>query len=160
MSEQVPVDRPSAIPWPPMILLGMLLAGFALGAAAPLPWPAGDLREFLFSTGLLMAAAAFGIDIWAARTFRSHNTSILPHRGATALITDGPYAYSRNPIYAGNLLLIVGVGLLVGQAWHLLLAPIAAVLFQRLAIEPEESHLEAKFGEAWQAYAAEVRRWV
>jgi protein-S-isoprenylcysteine O-methyltransferase Ste14 len=93
MSEQVPVDRPSAFPWPPAILVGALLGGFALGAVAPLPWLAGDLRDLLFSTGLLMAAAAFGIDIWAAQTFKRHGTSILPPRRAPAVITEGPSAY-------------------------------------------------------------------
>jgi protein-S-isoprenylcysteine O-methyltransferase Ste14 len=160
MSDKAPIDRPSTVPWPPIILVGTFLAGFLLGALVPLPWVTGDLRDLFFSTGLLMVAAAFGIDIWAAQTFRRHGTTILPHRSATVLITDGPYAYSRNPIYVGNLLLIAGVGLLVGQLWHLLLVPAAALLFQKLAIEPEEQHLEAKFSAAWQAYAAEVRRWI
>mgnify|MGYP000231577150 CR=1 FL=1 len=79
---------------------------------------------------------------------------------ATALITDGPFARSRNPIYTGNTMLLTGVGLLTGIAWFILAALIAAFATQKLAIEREERHLATRFGKAWDDYAARTPRWL
>ena len=100
------------------------------------------------------------LDVWAFRTLRRHRTTILPHAGASALVTEGPFGLSRNPIYVGNLLLIVGVGLAAGRPWFVLLSPALALALRELAIVREERHLAARFGAAWRAYAARVRRWV
>ena len=79
---------------------------------------------------------------------------------ATALITDGPFAKSRNPIYTGNTLLVTGAGLLFGLMWLVAAGLIAAFVTQKLAIEREERHLEGRFGVAWKAYAARTPRWL
>lgn len=153
-------DKPNRVPWPPLVLAGTIALGFLLGRLLPLPWPDGAAAPLLTWLGALLLAAGFALDLWAAATFRRARTTILPHRGATALLIGGPFAYSRNPIYLGNLLLISGAGLIFGELWHLLLVPAAAVLLQVLAIRREEAHLAAKFGAAWHAYAARTRRWL
>ena len=89
---------------------------------------------------------AIALDVTAALAFRRHRTTILPHRGATALVTDGPFAKSRNPIYVANTLLVSGAGLLFGVGWLVLAGLAGAVLTQKLAIEREERHLAARFG--------------
>ncbi|MYZ49510.1 methyltransferase family protein [Propylenella binzhouense] len=153
-------ESPNRVPWPPIVLFGALGLGFALGAVVPLPWLEGRARDIAFGAGLLMVTAALVIDMRVTRIFRRHGTTLLPHRGADALATDGPFAWSRNPIYLGNLVLIAGVGLAAGELWHLVLVPVAALLLERLAIVREEAHLEAKFGQAWRDYARRVRRWI
>lgn len=153
-------DRPNRIPWPPLILAGAIGLGFLLGWLLPLPWPTGGAAAALRWLGAALLAAGFALDLSAAAEFRRRRTTILPHRGATALLTGGPFAYSRNPIYVGNLLLISGAGLVFGELWHLVLVPPAAILLQTLAIRREEAHLAAKFGAAWEAYAARTRRWL
>ena len=86
--------------------------------------------------------------------------NILPHRAATALVTEGPFRLSRNPIYVGNTVVLAGLGLAVGNLWFLPAAAVAALLTQRLAIVREEAHLAALFGDEWTSYAARTRRWL
>ena len=114
----------------------------------------------LAAIGLCLACAAVALDVTAALAFRRHRTTILPHRGATALITEGPFGWSRNPIYVANTLLVTGMGLLFGSAWLVIAAFVAAFLTQKLAIEREEGHLAARFGQAWTEYAARTPRWL
>jgi protein-S-isoprenylcysteine O-methyltransferase Ste14 len=93
-------------------------------------------------------------------TFRKHKTTIMPNQAATNLITTGPFAWSRNPIYLANTALVLGAGLYFENLWLVGLAFVAALITQKLAIEREEKHLAAKFGAAWEGYAARVRIWV
>ena len=153
-------ERPNTIPWPPLIYGGAALVALGLQWVMPLPWPGGAARIVLAAIGLCLACAAIALDVTAALAFRRHRTTILPHRGATALITEGPFAKSRNPIYVANTLLVAGAGLLFGVAWLLLAALAGALLTQKLAIEREERHLSARFGADWQAYAARTPRWL
>ena len=92
--------------------------------------------------------------------FRRHHTTVLPHRGATRLITDGPFRFSRNPIYVGNTLLVAGAGLVFGVAWLIPAALAGALATQKLAIEREEEHLARRFGADWAGYAARTPRWL
>lgn len=153
-------DRPNRIPWPPLIYLAAAAAGIALGQALPLPWPGLPLRMIFTVLGIAMCAFAVVLDLNTFRAFRSHNTTVLPHRAASRLITTGPFARSRNPIYLSNTVLLAGIGLAFAKPWLVVLAPVAALLTQKLAIEREERHLAAKFGDEWHAYAARVRRWL
>ncbi len=151
---------PNTLPWPPILFAGLALLALGLHWAMPLPWPAGAGRVVLAGAGLCLACAAVALDVTAALAFRRHRTTILPHRGATALITDGPFAKSRNPIYVANTMLVAGAGLLFGVAWLLLAALCAAFLTRKLAIEREERHLAARFGKAGDDYAARTPRWL
>ena len=155
-----PEDRPNRIPWPPRFYGGLALAARGLHWAAPLPWPGGALRVGLAAAGLCLACAALALDGTAALAFRRRRTTILPHRGASALVTDGPFAKSRNPIYLANTLLVSGLGLLFGIAWLMLAGLAGAGLTQKLAIEREERHLRARFGRDWEDYAARTPRWL
>lgn len=150
-------DRPNRVPWPPILLASAVGGGLLLHAVAPLSLPASPLMR---GAGLALVVAALAVDVWAAMVFRRARTTILPHRGTEALVTDGPFALSRNPIYAGNVALVAGVGLGAGSWWPIILAPLMAVAVDRLAIRREEAHLAARFGPAWQAYAGRVRRWL
>ncbi|WP_373504303.1 isoprenylcysteine carboxylmethyltransferase family protein [Aestuariivirga sp.] len=153
-------ERPNTIPWPPLIYLGFAGAGVILHQLLPLGWPEGLLRMVLAAIGLCLVCGGLALELVTALTFRRHRTTILPHRGATALITDGPFARSRNPIYVGNTLLVLGAGLLMGAAWLIPAAFAAAFTTQKLAIEREERHLSARFGKAWDDYAARTPRWL
>jgi protein-S-isoprenylcysteine O-methyltransferase Ste14 len=152
---------PNTIPWPPVIYLVAAASAVILHQAMPLPWlPDGALRIIAAGAGLCLICAAIALDITAMLAFRRHRTTILPHRSATALITEGPFARSRNPIYLGNTMLVFGAGLLLGIAWLLPAAFIAAAVVQKLAIAREERHLAGSFGRAWTEYAARTPRWL
>jgi protein-S-isoprenylcysteine O-methyltransferase Ste14 len=86
--------------------------------------------------------------------------NILPHRAATALVTHGPFAFSRNPIYLGNTILLLGAGLAFAMAWFVPIALLAAALTAHFAIAREEAHLNARFGRDWRNYALQVNRWL
>ncbi|WP_244514539.1 methyltransferase family protein [Afifella marina] len=149
---------PSSIPWPPIIVAGSVLVGLLLAYIAPLPWP--DADGALRGLGGLIVLAALGIDLWGYRTFRPHQTTLRPDRAASALVTAGPFRYSRNPFYVGNVMLVVGLGLAFANWWLVLLGPVALVLMDRLAARPEEKHLEDAFGAEYLAYKARVGRWL
>ncbi|MDP3898022.1 MAG: isoprenylcysteine carboxylmethyltransferase family protein, partial [Mesorhizobium sp.] len=98
--------------------------------------------------------------LYAMRTLARHRTTVMPHRGADHLVSEGPYAFTRNPIYLGNTMLMIGVGLASGILWFLLFAILAAMATQKLAIEREERHLELRFGKRYRDYRKKVRRWI
>lgn len=152
--------RPNTVPWPPIIFLAVLLAALGLGAIWPLGLAPLASAGWLRITGIGFAAIGIVLDVSAMLAMRRARTNILPHRGADQLVTGGVFALTRNPIYLGNTLLLVGVGLVLSSAWMLAAALVAAVLVDRLAIRREERHLAARFGPAFVDYAARVPRWI
>jgi protein-S-isoprenylcysteine O-methyltransferase Ste14 len=150
-------QRPNRIPWPPILLLAALIVASVGGRLLGVTFHQSSL---LTGLGWALVLAAGLIMAWAALTFQKHKTTILPHAGAEALITSGPFAYSRNPIYAAEALLLFGLGLAFASAWYLAVIPPFMVAVTHFAIQREEAHLEARFGDAWRTYAARVRRWV
>jgi protein-S-isoprenylcysteine O-methyltransferase Ste14 len=154
------IDRPNTIPWPPLLYLGCAALAIFAHWISPLPWPGEPARMVLLVIGLGLAAAAIAIELATALTFRKHKTTILPHRAATHLITSGPFAWSRNPIYLANTLLLIAAGLVFGVLWLLPAAALAATLTHHLAIKREETHLAAKFGAEWEKYVRSVSRWL
>lgn len=151
------VPPPNRIPWPPLILVGCVAAAVALAILHPLePFPPAVSLPF----GILCFALGVGLDFMAMRAMRRRAANILPHRSATALVTEFPFSISRNPIYLGNSLLLAGAGFLFANPWLLVMAGVAALLVTELAIKREEAHLEALFGDNWRRYAAEVPRWL
>ncbi|WP_238122335.1 MULTISPECIES: methyltransferase family protein [unclassified Xanthobacter] len=152
--------RPNRLPWPPLIYGAALVAGLGLQAFVPVGWPAAVIGWPLRGTGVLVAAAGLGFDFWALHTLRRAHTNILPHRAADHLVTHGPFALTRNPIYLGNTLLVLGIGLVLSNAWLMGAALVAAFATDRLAARREEWHLAAKFGPAFTSYAARVPRWI
>ena len=153
-------DRPNTIPWPPLLFTAAVVIALGLQRLYPLPWPGGAIAAVLAMAGLFLAAAGLALDLATMLVFRRHRTTFLPHRGATRLITDGPFRYSRNPIYLGNTLLVAGAGLGLGIAWLIPAALAGAYATHRLAIRREEEHLALRFGKDWADYAARTPRWL
>lgn len=157
MSDQA---RPNTFPWPPLVYFAAAAIAVLLDAFYPLPWITRPMSDILFAAGLLIALAALGIAWSAVSTMRKAKTAIAAHRGAEHLVTAGAFSFTRNPIYFSATLLILAVGLIAGNVWFLLLAVVAAFTTQKLAIEREEKHLEARFGKKYRDYAKRVRRWI
>lgn len=153
-------DRPNRWPWPPMIYGAAILLATALGIAAPLPWFGSPLRDILFAVGALTMVAAIALDLYAMATLNAGHTTIWPNRRSDHLVSGGPFRFTRNPIYVGNTMLMIGAGLAFGILWFIGLAFVAAWATQKLAIEREEAHLEARFGKHYRDYRKKVRRWV
>jgi protein-S-isoprenylcysteine O-methyltransferase Ste14 len=150
-------DHARVIAPPPLIVAGAILLGMGLRLRWPMVlWPCGHAgvpATVCFAAALTLAGAAVG-SIWRART------TVLPHRTTTALVTSGPFRFSRNPIYLAMGLLMAGVALAVNSLALLLMIPPWAVVMQYGVIAREERYLAGKFGEEYRAYCGCVRRWL
>lgn len=153
-------DRSSSIPWPPIVYLAAVAGAIVMGRVYPLPWLPSPLSELAFAAGVVIIVGAVAIEATAFRALNRGNTTILPTRRSDHLVTGGPFSFTRNPIYLGNTMLVVGAGLVFGLLWFLLAAFAAAFAVSKLAIKREEKHLEHRFGKAFRDYAKKVRRWV
>jgi protein-S-isoprenylcysteine O-methyltransferase Ste14 len=76
------------------------------------------------------------------------------------IVQEGPYRFSRNPLYLSLLLLLFGISVLIVSLWLLFTLPILYILFLFKAVKPEENYLSQKFGEEYLAYSSKVRRWI
>lgn len=102
---------------PPVRLLGALGLVWAQVALLPqISGPGPVLRGF----AVLLGAGGIGLALWAALAFRTHATSVVPHRVPRALITAGPFAFSRIPIYLGDVMLLLAAVLWWGRGRHCL----------------------------------------
>lgn len=152
--------RPNRLPWPPLVYLAVVVAALWLQEAAPLDVP-GALRAVpARAAGWGLLAAGLGLDLWAMVTLWRARTNILPHRAAGRLVTGGPFALTRNPIYLGNTLALLGLALALANPWLAGGAFLAFVLVDRLAARREEIHLAQRFGAEFAAYARRVPRWL
>lgn len=138
---------------PPLWLA--LFAGLAaLWARAAPTSPVGDA---LLWPGRALIAAGLALAVWAAVEFRRARTPIEPRHTPTALITAGPFRWTRNPIYRGLVLILAGWTLTEGELAALVLTPLfARVLWTRFVL-PEEEEARRAFGAAYAAWAERTR---
>ena len=87
-------------------------------------------------------------------------TNIRPDLPTTALVTEGPFRFTRNPLYLGLTLMYAGIALLIPGTWPLLLLVPVLLVMRWGVIAREERYLERKFGEPYRAYLGRVRRWL
>jgi protein-S-isoprenylcysteine O-methyltransferase Ste14 len=158
-SDQNLAERPAQIPWPPLLLLGVIAAAILLGYVSPLAWP-GLNDAPAHAIGLGLGAAGIVLLVYAILTLRRHGTTVRPDQGASALVTDGPYRRFRNPIYLADCLILLGIAEVTQNVWFVVASLLFALLVTWLAILPEERHLERRFGDAYLAYKASSRRWI
>jgi protein-S-isoprenylcysteine O-methyltransferase Ste14 len=144
---------------PPLIYLIVLIAGFA---AEPL----AGLRTFgigrwpLIGAGMVLVAAGVAVASAAIALFGRVGTERKPWRTTTAIVTDGPYRFTRNPTYVGLTLIYAGLALAFDGPVALILLPVVVVIIRVYVIAREERYLAAKFGEAYLDYKRRVRRWL
>ncbi len=152
-------DRPSAFPWPPVLWFGAMAAAWLMQRLWPLTWPGtDDLAARIVGWGLGLGGLA--LFVWAFVSLRAAGTTILPDKGADALVTSGAFRRFRNPIYLAHVMILLGLAELTKNPWFVAAAFLHAILVTALAIVPEERHLEAKFKDAYLDYKARSRRWI
>jgi protein-S-isoprenylcysteine O-methyltransferase Ste14 len=149
-------DKAGVVAPPPLIYLGMLIVGQILQSNFPLPFLPRSLRRWL--GGLLIGAGAATITS-AIRTMRNAGTNLSPEQPTTALVTKGPYQFTRNPIYLSMTLIYTGFSILTGAIWSILLLPVVMFIINRGVIDREERYLEQKFGDQYRSYKKHVQRW-
>ena len=150
-------DKPNVKLPPPLIYGSAFAIGFALDWL--LPWSAftGPLRWWLAGAAGLPAV---GIALWALLTFRRADTAIEPWEPARHLVTHGPYAYTRNPMYVSLTLLTAAIAIALDLPWALLMVPVAVLVTDQHVIAREEIHLRHMFGSAYRDYCTRTRRWL
>ena len=142
---------------PPLLLLAVVAAAWCIDSLQPLPIRDG---EHSWLGGAIVIGAALTVALVALLQFFSAKTHVEPWQPTTAIIQNGIYRYSRNPIYLAFCVSAVGMGLLLNSWWIVASAAPLLLLLQSLVIKREETYLELKFGDHYLDYKRRVRRWI
>ncbi|WP_439437814.1 methyltransferase family protein [Salinivibrio costicola] len=152
---RVPVWRYLFPPLPPVAMLAAIGGGLALTYYFPfdikLGSPSWAIAPFVVALGLLLAAK------WA---FHRHHTTVDPLQAPSALVTTGIYAYSRNPMYLAMILIIVAAGFYFNALWCWGMIPAFMAYLSATFIPAEEYRLLSQWPDEFEAYKAQVRRWI
>jgi protein-S-isoprenylcysteine O-methyltransferase Ste14 len=149
-------ERPIPKIIPPVYFIGALAVMLLLHRLIPGPRWVGFPWRYV-GLGLIVAAAWAGIG--GTRLFAKHGTTIRPFEEPSVLMVEGPYRYSRNPLYLSLLLTLAGIAFLLGSVTPFLVLPLFAWAVGNRFIRKEETLLERRFGEEYLAYKGRVRRW-
>lgn len=144
---------------PPFLYAAAVLGGYVLNLWMPLPIVSGGSGA-LEILALVVCVAGLALVAAAMQRFRHYGTSPVPIQPTTAIAKDGPYRFTRNPMYLGLLILSCGLALAMNAIWTLLLLAPAVVGMNVLVITREERYLERKFGAEYVEYKQRVRRWL
>ena len=152
-----PSDHPNVVVFPPLLYTGTLVVSLLLHWFKPWyfthRWPVR-----IVGIALIVGAAAVGI--WGEKTLKRGGTNVNPMQPTLAIVSDGPYRFTRNPLYLALVGLYLGITLAVGTAWPLVfLIPVLLVTHYGI-IKREEQYLAGKFGEPYLEYMKQVRRWI
>lgn len=153
-------DTAGVIAPPPLLALAVIVLGLALD------WllPAYVLALLLplaarIAIGLILVAAGLALVFPARSAFMSAGTEVKPWRPSTALVTDGIFAWLRNPMYVGGTLFLTGLSILLASDWMLVMTIVFVPIIHFGVVKREERYLEAKFGNVYRAYKAQVPRY-
>jgi protein-S-isoprenylcysteine O-methyltransferase Ste14 len=143
--------------YPPLMVLAGILSQLLIGYVAPVQPILNETWQYI-GVGLMLFG--FAIILLVARGFRKNETTIIPDGQPSTLMENGIFAYSRNPIYFGMTIFLLGSALAVGHIWALVIVPVFVLLVQQIWIVKEEETLEAEFGQIYRNYKMRVRRWL
>ena len=147
-------DTPEVGMLPPMRLALFLVAGITLDWVIPI-----NLGHGWGWLGLALVIGSLAYGKWAIETFKKAGTNVPPNKPAIMLGTDGPFEYSRNPMYMSMVVMYFGVAMLADAPVMLLLSFALWAVLDRQVIVKEEEYMEAKFGEDYVLYKQKVSRW-
>jgi protein-S-isoprenylcysteine O-methyltransferase Ste14 len=157
-------DETSATPHmlvpPPLLYGAALVLGLIVQKRRPAPLMPRILSPLRRLAGGALLAGGIATGVWGVRAMQQAGQSPDPEKPTTALVMDGPFRYSRNPLYLTMTATYLGITLLRNNLWGALLLPGLLPLIQRGAIEREEEYLRQRFGEDYRAYAERVPRWL
>ncbi|MEO9137004.1 MAG: isoprenylcysteine carboxylmethyltransferase family protein [Casimicrobiaceae bacterium] len=142
---------------PPVYFLAAIVVMVALDFVLPMVrWHWSPARM----AGVVLIVAGLASAIAGARRFRLHGTAVKPFAESSALVVDGPYRFTRNPMYLGLSIILLGIGLVLESLTPFLVIPVFVWLITTRFIALEEPMLEQRFGSAYVEYRARVRRWL
>lgn len=141
---------------PPLIFLAILIPSIILARKAlpPVEVPHG------VAIGAVLVVAALAFAIWAAVTMKRAGTHVNPYLPTKAIVSAGPYRWTRNPIYVADAVMFVGFALIFHAVLAVIFLPFALVVVTFGVIHREEAYLQRKFCVEYGDYCRRVRRWL
>jgi len=151
-------DRGADVRLPPirLVSLGFTAFGALLHFVAPIPFSGSWLVR---SGGIAAVVAGVAMAASARNLFARTGQNPRPWTPTPKLVLEGPYRFTRNPMYVGIAAIQIGLGLAVGALWISLLAPVSLAIVHVTAVRREERYLSEKFGREYDDYRARVRRY-
>ena len=138
-----------------------MLSALALAALLEYVVPTSiPFITYKLAIGASLVVLAWIIIYTSKRQLKKFSQPSKPGIPTTSLIDSGIFAYSRNPIYVGVVLVVLGVGIAANSVWIVCGAAVTALTIHRVLIRPEEAYLESIFGDAYVQYKKKVRRWL
>ena len=153
-----PADTANTKVRPPIVWVLAVLAGLALNWLMPLPFIAAAV--FAAWLGALVFAVALALFVWAIVTMTRAGTNVPSKLPTTTIVDTGPYRFTRNPIYVGMMLGLIGLAIAFNSLWLLLMLVPFALVIRYAVVAREEAYLERKFGDVYRSYRSRVRRWL
>jgi protein-S-isoprenylcysteine O-methyltransferase Ste14 len=151
-------DTAGVVIRPPLALALAIFAGLGLDRLMAWPFVPAVLPSGWI--GAIVFALALGLAVWAIVTMTGAGSNVPTNRPTTAIVESGPYRLTRNPIYLGMILGLIGLAVAFDDLWLLLmLVPFASVIRYGV-VAREEAYLERKFGDVYRGYRTRVRRWL
>jgi len=142
---------------PPVYFFASLLLMLVLHYQVPGMRIISGSARFL---GIVLMGAALGFGLWARLLFVQVGTTVKPFQESSELVVQGPFHFTRNPMYLSLTTLLFGLGILLGSLTPFFVIPFFVLIINRRFIPAEESMLERRFGESYRAYRGRVRRWI
>lgn len=110
--------------------------------------------------GVLLAVGGIWLAAVARRLFEREGTNVVPTQPALKIVTSGPYRFTRNPMYLGMVLALLGVSLVFSLEWGVIATPVLWLALDRLIVVREEAYLRRKFGPEYETLLKRTRRWL
>lgn len=145
------------IAWPPLVLTGCAVAGVLLHFIFPL-----RIMNYgwALAAAVILTAFSGSLALWAGHTMKAAGTNVRPDRPALAIVSNGPYRRTRNPMYLSLVVLQLALGLFLNDWIPAAFAVVLLVILHFGVVRREEIYLEAKFGKQYFDYRRTVRRWI
>jgi len=151
-------DTANVIIRPPIAWMLAVLAAFALHWLMPLPFmPAAVPARWV---GGAVFGMALALAVWAIATVTRAGSNVPTNRPTITIVDTGPYCFTRNPIYLGMFLGLVGLAIAFDSLWLLVVLVPFGLVIRYGVVAREEAYLERKFGDAYRRYRSRVRRWL
>jgi protein-S-isoprenylcysteine O-methyltransferase Ste14 len=148
--ERQPITPPTCLFVAVLLMVALHLACPLAGVVAP-PWTLAGVAPVL---------VGLAVNVWASAIFGKTRTTIKPSEQSTHLVVDGPFRFSRHPMYAGMVLVLAGVAVMLGTVAPFAVIPAFVWLMQVRFVRPEERSMEETFGQAYTEYKKRVRQWI
>ena len=104
--------------------------------------------------------AGIALNLSADHAFKKYDTTVKPFEQSRVLVTSGVFGISRNPMYAGMMLILFGIAVMLGSIVPFIITAVMGLVFDRLFIDAEEKMLADLFGDEFRQYCRHVRRWI